>query len=278
MTSLLHTLQDSAGPLAIACAALGAMVGSFLNVVIHRLPRMIAMREADRCARLRGETPPPRPAYNLAVPRSACPRCGHLITALENVPVLSWVALRGRCRGCHTPISARYPAVEALTGALSGLMAWQFGWGLSLAAALVFTWAAISLAFIQIDTGELPEAVTLPLVWAGLAFNLAAAFVPAGQAVLGAMAGWAALQAGRWFVQRATGGDLLGRGAPLLGAAAGAFFGLAALPGLLAVWAALVLASRLVLRSGPLPLGPSFALSGLALLAWHWPAQLPVAG
>lgn len=278
MTSLLHTLQGNAGALAVACAALGAMVGSFLNVVVHRLPRMIALREADRCARLRGETPKPRPAYNLAVPRSACPRCGHSITALENVPVLSWLALRGRCRGCKAPISARYPAVEALAGALSGLMAWQFGWGLALAAALLFTWASISLAFIQFDTGELPEAITLPLVWAGLAFNLGAAFVSPGQAVLGAMAGWGVVRVVRWLAARGAGHDLLGRGSPLLGSAAGAFFGLAALPWLLAMWAALGLAGHLALRRGPLPVGPSFAIAGLALLAWHWPAPLPIAG
>jgi len=264
--------------LAAVCALLGLMVGSFLNVVIHRLPRMMSAREADRRVRLRGEIPAPRPAYNLAVPRSACPQCGRSITALENVPVLSWLMLRGRCRGCRAPISARYPAVEALTGMLSGVMAWQFGWGLALAAALIFTWAVVSLAFIQFDTGQLPDAITLPLVLAGLAFNLGGCFVHPGQAILGAMAGWVILATIRWLVARSAGYDLLGRGSPLLGSAAGAFFGLAPLPWLLAFWAILVLTGRLLLRRGPLPVGLCFAIASLSLLAWHWPAALPAAG
>jgi leader peptidase (prepilin peptidase)/N-methyltransferase len=161
---------------------------------------------------------------------------------------------------------------------LSGLMAWQFGWGLALAAALVFTWAVVSLAFIHFDTGELPSAITLPLVLAGLAFNLGGCFAQPGQAALGAMAGWVILGAIRLLAARRAGYDSLGRGSPLLGSAAGAFFGLAPLPWLLAFWAILVLTGRLILRRGPLPVGLCFAIASLSLLAWHWPAALPAAG
>ncbi len=160
------------------------LIGSFLNVVIHRLPIMLHRRFKTECLGYLSERHPAllqhdavtkevaqATPYNLVVPRSACPQCGHKITALENIPVLSYLWLRGRCRGCQTPISLRYPLVETLTTLLAVVVAWKFGVTLAMLMAVVLTFALISLTFIDLDTQYLPDEITLPLLWLGLILN-----------------------------------------------------------------------------------------------------------
>ncbi|HEV7799809.1 MAG TPA: prepilin peptidase, partial [Burkholderiales bacterium] len=176
------------------CVLLGLCTGSFLNVVIHRMPRMMENRWRAECAELNAQDTPAAPeAYNLVAPRSSCPACGHRITAFENVPILSYLALRGKCSACRAAISPRYPMVEALTGLLSGYAAWRLGFTFATVGALVFIWATIALAFIDLDTFYLPDDITLPLLWAGLLFNLAGGFTDLASAVIGAAAGYVVL-------------------------------------------------------------------------------------
>ncbi len=271
---MIELLRD---PLAftILSGLVGLFVGSFLNVVIHRLPKMMEREWAAQCAELRGEDLPPPDRYNLVVPRSACPSCGHRIGALENIPVVSWLALRGRCRGCRAPISARYPVVEALTGALSAGMALHFGFGLPLAGALVFTWVLVAAAFIDLDTTLLPDDLTLPLLWLGLLLNLGGTFVPLADAVIGAAAGYMVL----WLVYQGfkllTGKEGMGFGDFKLLAAIGAFLGWKLLPIVIlfssvvgaAVGIALIVFARHG-RSVPIPFGPYLAAAGILALVW----------
>jgi leader peptidase (prepilin peptidase)/N-methyltransferase len=272
---MIELLQSSTGILAVVTGLLGLLVGSFLNVVIHRLPKMMEREWAAQCAELRGEDLPPPDRYNLVVPRSACPSCGHRIGALENIPVVSWLALRGRCRGCRAPISARYPVVEALTGALSAGMALHFGFGLPLAGALVFTWVLVAAAFIDLDTTLLPDDLTLPLLWLGLLLNLGGTFVPLADAVIGAAAGYMVL----WLVYQGfkllTGKEGMGFGDFKLLAAIGAFLGWKLLPIVIlfssvvgaAVGIALIVFARHG-RSVPIPFGPYLAAAGILALVW----------
>lgn len=267
--------QTSPGFLTFLCVLIGLLVGSFLNVVIHRLPKMMEREWAAQCAELRGEAPEPPVRYNLVVPRSACPKCGHMITALENVPVLSWIALRGKCRSCRAPIPARYPFVEALTGALSGVLAWHFGFGLALAGALVFTWAMIALTFIDLDTTLLPDDITLPLVWLGLLLNLQGTFVPLPGAVIGAVAGYLALWSVYWGFKLLTGKEGMGYGDFKLLAAIGAFLGWKVVPLviLLSSFVGAVIGISMIVfarhkRETPIPFGPYLAIAGVIALIW----------
>ena len=154
------------------CGVLGLLIGSFLNVVIHRLPIMMDNELRAECAALAGTDDFTPPTFNLVVPRSACPACKAPITALQNIPVVSWLALRGKCANCKTRISARYPLVELATGVLSAFIAWRFGFGANAVAALAFTWLLISLTMIDFDTQLLPDALTYPLLWLGLIYSL----------------------------------------------------------------------------------------------------------
>ncbi|MCW5625980.1 MAG: prepilin peptidase [Burkholderiales bacterium] len=275
---LMDALRTLPPVLVTACAALGLLVGSFLNVVIHRLPKMMEREWADQCAELKGDAAPKHATYNLIVPRSACPQCGHRISAIENVPVLSWLALRGKCRGCGTRISVRYPLVEALTGALSAYMAWHFGYGAALVGALIFTWAAVALTFIDLDTTLLPDDITLPLIWIGLLFNLTGTFTPLSSAVLGAVAGYMALWLVYWGFKLLTGKEGMGFGDFKLLAAIGAFVGWKVLPFVIlasSVVGAIVGVLLIVFarhgRSVPIPFGPYLAAAGIAGLLWGAP-------
>ena len=177
----------------------GLAIGSFLNVVVHRLPVMLERRWQSQCRELLNPNQPPTDAskrFDLIMPRSRCPHCGHAITALENIPVLSFLWLRGKCSACRKPISWRYPLVELLTGCLSVLVAWRFGFSLAALASLALTWSLIALSFIDVDRQLLPDDLTLPLLWAGLLFNIFAVFVPLSSAVIGAAAGYVSL----WLV------------------------------------------------------------------------------
>ncbi|RPH66575.1 MAG: prepilin peptidase, partial [Burkholderiales bacterium] len=186
---MIESLQHSV-PLAVTAAAvLGLLVGSFLNVVIHRVPKMLERDWAQQAAELRGEEAPAAERYDLIVPRSHCPACGHRIGALENIPLLSWLLQRGKCTACGAAIPARYPVVELATAALSAVAIWRFGATAEGLGAVLLTCFLIALAFIDFDTQLLPDSMTLPLLWLGLLFNLWGTFAPLPAAVIGAMAG-----------------------------------------------------------------------------------------
>jgi leader peptidase (prepilin peptidase)/N-methyltransferase len=252
---------------------LGLAVGSFLNVVIHRLPRMLEKDWQAQCAELRGETMEEAPAYNLWAPRSACPACGHLITAVENVPLLSWLWLRGRCSGCGTHISARYPLVELLTATLSAAAAWQFGFGMLAIGAILFIWTLIALAFIDLDTTLLPDDITLPLLWGGLLFNLFGIFTSLQSAVIGAMVGYLSLWSVYWLFKLATGKEGMGFGDFKLLAAIGAWLGWELVPVTIllssVVGAGVGIAMVILVkhdRRVPIPFGPYLAGGGVVAL------------
>lgn len=259
----------------VVAAVLGLFVGSFLNVVIHRLPRMMEREWQAQAAELRGEAAPPQERFNLATPRSRCPHCGHLITAVENIPVVSYLILRGRCRHCSAPISGRYPVVELLSAALSGYAAWHFGFGLAALGALFFLWTMIALAFIDLDTQLLPDDLTLPLLWGGLLFNLAGTYTDLSSAVIGAMAGYLALWSVYWLFKLLTGKEGMGYGDFKLLAAIGAWLGWQVLPLTILlsslVGAAVGIALIVLARHGrnvPIPFGPYLAAAGVIALFW----------
>lgn len=252
---------------------LGLLIGSFLNVVVHRLPKMMETEWRAQCAELRGEPVDAGEPYNLAVPRSACPACGHRITALENIPVLSWLWLRGRCSACGASIGARYPAVELLTGLLSAAVAWKWGWSAQTLGALLLVWGLIALAFIDLDTTLLPDSLTLPLLWLGLLFNLDGQFASLHDAVVGAIAGYLVLWSVYWLFKLVTGKDGMGYGDFKLLAAIGAWLGWQLLPVTLllaSVVGAVVGIAMIVFvkhdRRVPIPFGPYLAGGGLVAL------------
>ncbi|GIK45955.1 MAG: type 4 prepilin-like proteins leader peptide-processing enzyme [Rhodocyclaceae bacterium] len=256
----------------------GLMVGSFLNVVIHRLPKMMERGWLTECAELRGETPPLFEKLTLATPRSRCPHCGHRITAIENIPVLSYIFLWGRCRGCQARISPRYPLVEALSGLLSGYAAWRFGPSWAGIGALFFIWCMIALTFIDFDTQLLPDGITLPLLWAGLLLNLGGTFTDLRSAVIGTAAGYLSLWAVYWSFKLATGKEGMGYGDFKLLAAIGAWLGWQMLPlTILAssvVGAAVGIALIAFARHGrniPIPFGPYLAAAAIIALFWGKP-------
>lgn len=269
-------LPESLGSLAAMAGLLGLCVGSFLNVVIHRLPRMMEREWQVQCAELRGEeaTQTDTP-LTLARPRSRCPSCGHMITALENIPVLSYLFLKGRCSSCGQKISMRYPLVEIFTGLLSAYTAWHFGPTLQTAGALLLLWSLIALAAIDIDTQLLPDAITLPLLWLGLAFNIAATYIDLGTAVIGAMAGYLSLWSVFWLFKLATGKEGMGYGDFKLLAALGAWLGWIMLPVIIllsSIVGAMVGISLIVAarhgRNVPIPFGPYLAAAGIIALFW----------
>jgi len=318
--SAVETLQASPATVAALFLLFGLLVGSFLNVVIHRLP-LILKRDwrlqsleilgewaqeqgaAQSLSQMRVElenlqaanAPPRQQRYNLVVPRSACTACGHRITALENIPVLSWLWLRGRCSVCRTRIGPRYPIVETLTGLLSGYIGWRFGFTFAAAGALVFCWALIALALVDLVTMYLPDDITLPLLWSGLLFNLCCALSPTfyeaaiqagwpatdaqdqqlGYAMLGAISGYLFLWSVYWGFKLVTGKIGMGYGDFKLLGAIGAWFGYASLlPVILlsSMVGALVGGSLIAFwkhaRQIPIPFGPYLAAAGLVYLLW----------
>jgi leader peptidase (prepilin peptidase)/N-methyltransferase len=262
----------------VAALILGLLVGSFLNVVVHRLPIM-SQRELDNyIAHEAGKELPHQDRFNLMVPRSRCPHCGHQITALENIPVISWLFLRGKCSKCKAPIAARYPAVELVTGLLSALMIWRFGGGLMGGATLVFAWLLIAMTLIDFDTKTLPDDLTYPLLWIGLLVNLNPTFVPLRDAVIGAAAGYLALWSVYWLFKLITGKEGMGYGDFKLLAALGAWFGWQMLPTIIilsSVVGAVVGISRIALgrmaRGEHMPFGPYLAGAGMITLLYGIP-------
>jgi leader peptidase (prepilin peptidase)/N-methyltransferase len=265
-------LLDPAVALALA-AVVGLCIGSFLNVVIHRLPRMLERGWQEQCAELRGETAAPEPRYNLMVPRSACPACGHKITAAENIPVVSWLALRGKCSACGAAISARYPLVELLGGLLAAGAIYRFGPTWQGIAACAFLWTLLALTFIDFDTQLLPDDLTLPLLWGGLLANLYGLFVPLREAVIGAIAGYLTLWTIYWLFKLIRGKEGMGYGDFKLLAALGAWLGWKMLP-LIVLGSSVVgafIGISLVVFKGrdhniPLAFGPYLAIAGMIAL------------
>jgi leader peptidase (prepilin peptidase)/N-methyltransferase len=284
---VVELLAQSPATLLVAALLVGLIVGSFLNVVIHRLPIMLDRQWRAECAELTapGQTqasPAPTPAFNLMMPRSACPACHAAIRAWHNIPVLSWVLLRARCANCGACISARYPLVELLCGLLTVLDVWHFGYGPAAACAVIVTWFLIALTFIDLDHQLLPDSLTLPLLWLGLAASLAGWSGPSNNlpvtpfdAIAGAALGYLAL----WTVYHAfrllTGKEGMGYGDFKLLAALGAWLGwhmllpivlLAALVG--AVAGIALIAGRRHQRGVPIPFGPFLAAAGWVALMW----------
>ena len=253
------------------------MVGSFLNVVIHRLPKMMEIGWRQQCAELSSADALPAPikSYNLFVPRSACPHCNHPISAWENIPVVSYLLLRGKCRSCGAAISPRYPIIEAVSGILCAYAAWHFGFGWAAAGALLLIWALLALTAIDLDTQLLPDDITLPLLWGGLLFNLFGVYTDLHGAVLGAVIGYLALWSVYWAFKLTTGKEGMGYGDFKLLAALGAWLGWQMLPLIIllsSLVGALVGITMIVAfkhgRNIPIPFGPYLAGGGLIALFW----------
>jgi leader peptidase (prepilin peptidase)/N-methyltransferase len=254
---------------------LGLLVGSFLNVVIHRLPKMLERAWAAQCAELSGAQAPPQERYNLAVPRSRCPACGHAITAAENIPVVSWLALKGRCSACGARISARYPLVELVAGVATAYVVWRWGPGWKAAAAALLLWSLIALTFIDIDTQLLPDDITLPLAWTGLVVNSFGVFTDLQSAVWGAVGGYLALWAVYWLFKLIRGKEGMGYGDFKLLSALGAWLGWQMLPLVILISSlvgAIVGITLVALRGRnhdmPLAFGPYLAAAGAIALLW----------
>ena len=261
----------------------GLLVGSFLNVVIHRLPIMLERDWKSQCIEYLGdnivlktsETVSSDSKYNLVVPRSACPACKQPITALQNIPVLSYVFLGGKCAGCKSHISIRYPLVEAMTGLLTGFLAWRFGVTWVAAFAIVYVWALIALTFIDADTTLLPDDITLPLLWLGLLVNTGGAFTDVSSAILGAAGGYLVLWSVYWGFKLLTGKEGMGYGDFKLLAAIGAWLGWQLLPLVILLSAAVgtvVGIAGILLKwrdkGAKLPFGPYLAAAGFIAMIW----------
>jgi len=258
------------------CVVLGLLIGSFLNVVIYRVPVMMDQELRWECALLADPNAPAPPAFNLMTPRSRCPQCKAPITALQNVPVVSWLVLGRKCGNCKTPISARYPAVELATGVLSGFIAWHFGFGGTALAALFFTWLLIALTMIDFDTQFLPDQLTYPLLWLGLLVSLwnpvwaaGAAPVTPRDAIIGGAAGYLSLWSVYWAFKLITGKEGMGYGDFKLFAALGAWLGwqmllpiilLASAVG--AVFGIVIMIRQRRGKDTPIAFGPFLAIAG----------------
>ena len=269
----LDTNPELGYPLA---AGLGLLVGSFINVVILRLPRRMEWewkRDARETLEQPGLYDPPPPG--IVVERSHCPHCGHQLSWFENIPVFSWLALRGRCRSCKAPISIQYPLVELLTAVLFSLCVWKFGFGWQGFGALVLTGFLIALAGIDLRTQLLPDSLTLPLMWMGLIASLDNLYMPAKPALLGAVIGYASLWSVWWLFKQLTGKEGMGRGDFKLLAALGAWCGLlGVLPTILlsslvgAVIGSIWLGIKGRDRATPIPFGPYLAIAGWIVFMW----------
>ncbi len=286
MNEILLVLQSNSTILIAICLIFGLLVGSFLNVVIFRYP-ITLFREWESMAKdiltERGFklTPPETPAdnqpekFNLVVPRSACPKCGHKITSIENIPVISYLFLKGKCRKCQSPISIRYPFVELLTGVCFALTANHFGFGWPLAAALVITAYFIAMSFIDIDHQILPDTMTLPLVWFALLCAFSSVFIPLYDAVIGAMVGYLSLWSIYWLFKLLTGKEGMGYGDFKLLAVIGALVGWqqVALVVVLSAFVGAIVGGSLMAIQGKgketkIPFGPYLAAAGWITLLW----------
>ena len=275
--TLLALIQTNSFAFGLLVAVLGLIIGSFLNVVIHRTP-IVLMRNWQRdCQELTGqaERAASHEKFNLVTPRSRCPHCGHAITALENIPVVSYLWLRGKCSACRKPISLRYPFVEILSAALAAVTAWHFGFNAAGIAAVTLTWLLIALAFIDIDHQLLPDVMVLPFLWVGLLLNLFNVFTTLPQAVVGAVAGYLSLWLVFHLFKLITGKEGMGYGDFKLFALFGAWLGWQSLPLiiLLSSFIGAIIGIGLIVfrgrdRAQPLPFGPYLAVAGWVAMLW----------
>ncbi len=274
---LINLLAQSPFALISTTFLLGLLIGSFLNVVAYRLPVMMERDWKQQCLEYLhpDQTPETAERFDLIIPRSRCPACGHQITALENVPVLSYLFLRGKCSACGTHITARYPIVEFVTAVLSAVVAYKLGWGWSLLAGLFFTWSLIALSLIDFDHKLLPDSITLPLLWLGLLLSLNTLFVDVRASIIGAAAGYLALWSVYQLFRLVTGKEGMGFGDFKLLAAIGAWLGWQALPVtimLSSLVGAVVGISLIVIRGRdrniPIPFGPYIAAAGWLAMFW----------
>lgn len=287
---LIAVFQQTPALAIVAGFLFSLLVGSFLNVVIHRVPLMLERQWAEQAAEFTSATPDQLvPAasvgvdgkyqrFNLITPRSRCPHCGHQITALENIPILSWMVLRGKCAQCKAPISARYPSVELLTGLMGAIAIAFFGATWAGLGALILTWMLIALTFIDFDTQLLPDDMTLPLLWIGLIFNLGGVFAPIKDAVIGAILGYMLLWSIYWLFKLITGKEGMGYGDFKLLAALGAWFGWQQIPAIIllssVVGAAVGITLMVAAKRGkeiPIPFGPYLAGAGFLTLYFSKP-------
>ena len=262
----------------LSIGLLGLLVGSFLNVVVYRLPIMLQRSWRKECLEFleQEETNPASPdVFNLSQPRSRCPFCNHPITALENIPVLSYLLLKGKCKNCKKPISIRYPIVELTTALLSVLITLHFGVSLQTVAALLFTWTLICLTLIDFDTQLLPDSITLPLLWFALLASLFHVFVTPETALIGALLGYLSLWSVFWLFKLLTGKEGMGYGDFKLLAAIGALLGWKMLPLVIMLSAfvgALVGMALIVLKGRdkniPIPFGPYLSIAAYIALIW----------
>ena len=279
LTPLSDILRSNAGVFVTFSVIFGLLVGSFLNVVIHRLPKMMEREWHANCLELQGKLELQnkevlsQTKYNIVTPRSACPKCGHNISALENIPVISWLMLSGKCKSCKTSISLRYPLIEAITGALIGAVAYKYGFTATTFFAWIFVFALVTLTFIDFDTQLLPDDITLPLLWLGLIFNFNGGFTDLKSAVLGAIFGYLILWSVYWAFKLVTGKEGMGYGDFKLLAAIGAWFGWQMLPAviLLSSVVGAIIGIGLIVFKGKeggtaIPFGPFLALGGIAAL------------
>ena len=262
---------------------LGLLIGSFLNVVIYRLPIMMERSWTEQChdflsadketssQETEGTTEP----FDLMRPRSRCPQCGHKITALENIPVISYLLQQGKCRGCKTSISPRYPIIELITAIMSAVVVWKLGFTWAGLFGLFFTWAMITLTMIDFDHQLLPDDITLPLVWLGLLLSLGTVFSTPTDAILGACAGYLSLWLIFHLFKLITGKEGMGYGDFKLFAVFGAWFGWQCLPLILllsSVVGAIVGIALIVIKGRdkniPIPFGPYLACAGWIYLLW----------
>ena len=277
---LLDYLAANPAALILVCVLFGLLVGSFLNVVIHRIPKMMEATWRQEARELleqpapKGEETPP--IFNFVTPGSHCPHCNHRIRWYENVPVVSWALLKGRCSGCKAAISKRYPIIELLTALVAGLCAWRFGYDPWLIFMLYGSFTLLALAVIDLDTTLLPDDLTYPLLWAGLlAAVLGISPVSLSDSVIGAMAGYLALWSLYWVFKLLTGKEGMGYGDFKLLAALGAWLGWQYLPVVVLlssvvglVFAVSMMASGSVKRDQGIPFGPYLAIAGWIALLW----------
>ncbi|MDO9371428.1 MAG: A24 family peptidase [Gammaproteobacteria bacterium] len=280
---MIDTLQTLPWLFILSAGVLGLIVGSFLNVVIHRLPQMMQRDWQAQCRELlalpgESDEPTAPPRFSLVTPRSRCPHCGHGITALENIPLVSYLVLKGKCSACGARISPRYPVVELLTAVLSVAVAAHFGFGWMSVAALLLTWCLIALTFIDLDHQLLPDSITLPLLWGGLLLSLGGVFVDSQTAIIGAAAGYLSLWTVYWLFKLLTGKEGMGQGDFKLLAVFGAWLGWQALPLIIllsSLVGALVGISLMLFRGHqrdtPIPFGPYLAAAGWIALLWGAP-------
>lgn len=282
---MLDLFTQSAPAFIAVVFAFALIIGSFLNVVIHRLPIMMEREWHEHCEELSKESPGreiPDGRFDLIVPRSRCPSCGHLIKAWQNIPVISYLLLSGKCGHCNESISARYPLVEMLTAILAALCAWRFGFGWEAVMAIVLTLALVPISMIDADTQLIPDSIVLPLLWIGLLMSLfhpmadsATLFIPPKDAIVGAVAGYLSLWTVYQLFKLVTGKEGMGYGDFKLLAALGAWLGWQPLPQIIlmsAVVGAIVgislMAFRKHERSVPIPFGPYLAAAGWITMLW----------